>query len=127
MKKFIANKDLLKDFFQAITYFVFIAGLLKLAMPSLNSEPLTYKLLFISIIILLSVLATFYAMFHVSGSITKLYFPDFKIPFVDPEFKPTPLKQAFKTLKRADYALWLFLGVPYYLIGLQIIQYGFNL
>ena len=126
MKKFIANKDLLKDSFQAIAYFVFIAGLLKLAMPSLKNDPLLYIILFLTIIIILTVLASFFAIFHVSGEITKLYFPEFKIPLVDPQFEPTPLKDSFKTLKRYDSLVWLSLSIPYYILGIQIIQYGFN-
>ncbi len=126
MKKLIADKDLLKESFQAIAYFVFIAGLLKLAIPSVSEEPLIYKLFFVSVIVLLSVLATFYAVFHVGGSITKLYFPDFKIPFVDPGYTLTSLTQILPTLMRKDYLLWLLLGLPYYLIGLEIVKYGFK-
>ena len=121
MKKLISNKEVLKDAFQAIAYYVFIAGFLKLALPASVNEPIAYKIGLLFIALVLSVLATFYAMFHVGGSITKLYFPEFKTPIIDDAYQAPKVYELFK---RKDLPLWIALGLPYYLIGAEIVGYG---
>lgn len=123
MKRIIADKDLVKDCFQAIAYYVFIAGALKLVLPEFNEASISYKVGVFIIFLSLSVLATFYSMFHVSSSITKKFFPEFKTPIIDEDYEAPTVMGIFS---RKDLLLWIAVGFPYYIIGSEIVGYGFK-
>ncbi len=121
MREFLKDKDLLKDSFQALAYFVFLAGGIKLALPDIQAGSIIYKIPVILILFLLSFLAVCYALIHVSTEITRKYFPDFELPILGGK------KVRFKdAIKSPCYWLWFGVGMPYYVIGIAIVKMGFN-
>ncbi|TQF70461.1 hypothetical protein [Pseudoalteromonas luteoviolacea] len=124
MIKLIANKTHLKGLFESLMYFMFLASLLKLTISNTSPEAFYERLTIVIAFLLLSTLVVLYSLIHVLGPIVKVYHPDFKVPFVDAK-SPTgiPMKEFFS---KKGATLWLFLGVPYYLIGIYIAGLGFN-
>ncbi|WP_274015956.1 hypothetical protein [Vibrio parahaemolyticus] len=121
MREFLRDKDLIKDAFQALAYFVFLAGALKLALPEIQTGSVIYKVGVALILTLLSFLAVCYAMLHVSSEITKKYYPDFDPPILGN--KKVPFKEVVSS---RCYWLWFAIGIPYYLVGIEIVKMGFN-
>ena len=121
MKDFLSNKDLLKDTFQALAYFVFIAGFVKLALPHVTEQGIAYKLLFIALLLSPTSLAMAFAILNVCGPITKIRYPDFKSP-ID-KGKPKPIS---KQLKEKATWFWIATGIPFYVLGGEIVQLGLN-
>ncbi len=124
MLKIIIDKDLMKDLFQSLSYFVFIAGLLKLARIGLETTTFYYKLSVVFVFLILSMLALFYCWLHVLPQVVKKYYSDTKVPFVDPYYKiPESFGEYFS---RKGLVLWTLLCFLSFYLGVQITSFGFN-
>ncbi|CAH0529092.1 hypothetical protein [Vibrio hippocampi] len=121
MKEFVKDKDLIKEAFQALAYFVFLVGVIKLASPEIHDSSILYRVGFLLVLWLLFFLAICYAMLHVSVEITKKYYPDFESPMFGG--KSVPFKQAIRS---PSYWLWFGVSIPYGFMAWAIINLGLN-
>jgi hypothetical protein len=117
--KFVRDKDLLKDFFTGIGYFVFIAGIARLAYPSIQGDSWWVQICAFVITISLLYVALLFWSVHVARPIIQLYSPEFGLPELDEHAKPAT---AWNTIKRLDIWLYLFMVVS----ALQLGWYVFD-
>lgn len=84
MLRFINNKDVFKECLQSLAFIILSGALLNVTKAYLH-ESLSDFIAIIAIVTsaLLTMLCTLFAIVHSAGGITKLYYNDFKVPFIE--------------------------------------------
>lgn len=85
MKKLILDKELSKDVLQGIGYYAFLAGLVRLCVPSVKAASFVAQLGFVLFLLWLIWFVSTYIMIHIVRPVVKLYHPEFTLPEVDPD------------------------------------------
>lgn len=104
IKGILTNKDLMKDTFSGIGYFVFVAGISKVLMESAKQAEWYEKVSVVGMFLLLMGLAIVFWVLHVIRPIVQISWPEFGLPGIDSHAKPIPV---LRMIKRFD--IWVFL------------------
>ncbi len=117
MFKFVDNKDIIKDYFQGLAYFIFIAGLLKAASIYTDGKNIIYQWGVVIVFLYLLAMACFFSL-HTCEQMVRVYFPEFISPIKSDYIAPT----VREFLTRKDLWLFIFYAIPYLIIGVEIIS-----
>lgn len=104
----ISSKDLMKDIFAGMGYFVLAAGMTNAILAIVKPAPWFVKVSVTAFLVFSLWFAAIFWIMHVVRPVIQISWPEFKFPGIDPKAKRVRWSQLFG---RADFLVFLLMGL----------------